>query len=822
MVKEVKIVDALEEIEIVKKKIRERVESLHGLIQKSGLPLREGSSFFNILEIVRGNRFPDLIPRGLLNVPVIKPEAVGKRTEYQKITEQWDLLGSAIKEYIELYAKTYYGPYLRAYEDLKNSLEEVKRREGLLFIHDINKGLSDYLNHEMIPDVYFRIGETIYHYLIDEFQDTSPIQWANLFPLIENSLSQGGSLFVVGDTKQAIYGFRNADYRIMRGLESENPFSSALHQVKELETNYRSLEEVVNFSKVFFKEVMANHDTYREPARRSGLLDYEQTVRQGHRGSGYVEIIRCEKNEDRPAEKEKIQELIKELIQRGYSRSDIAILAYRNEDVVNITTWLNEIGILFISYSSLDIRTRKLTAEIVALLTFLDSPPDDLSFAGFLLGDIFREVLERDNKAIQWKGLHDFFLRNRRKSPLYKAFQKEFPEIWEDYFGALFKSTGYLPLYDLVSQIYRIFAVFDHFEEEEATLVKILEVIKNFEGEGRNNPSDFLKRASDEETEEANWTLDVPAGIDAVRVMTLHKAKGLESPVTLVLLYEEHPRGFKYILDEEREGGALLKITQAIMKGSPFLQKRYEEERIKDLVNKINTLYVGFSRAQDELYIIGVEGKGNRLPLDLLQIMDSHSLGSKFGSKRTPRFHPPEMGQEVLKPYHHPDPIQFPFAPVAELNLDERLRGEFIHRVLYFVEELHEDIETELEGILHRVNEELKTDYPVGDMKAKLLEFLKHETIKPYFQARPGRVIKKEQGFSDSKGNLFRMDRVIFEADRVWVIDYKTGTDQEAEKEYVSQLKNYIRILNEIYSERNVEGVLAYVDLKEVKKVIRS
>jgi ATP-dependent exoDNAse (exonuclease V) beta subunit len=66
------------------------------------------------------------------------------------------------------------------------------------------------------------------------------------------------------------------------------------------------------------------------------------------------------------------------------------------------------------------------------------------------------------------------------------------------------------------------------------------------------------------------------------------------------------------------------------------------------------------------------------------------------------------------------------------------------------------------------------------------------------------------------------MDRVIFEADRVWVIDYKTGTDQEAEKEYVSQLKNYIRILNEIYSERNVEGVLAYVDLKEVKKVIRS
>ena len=315
---------------------------------------------------------------------------------YEKISKQWDLLGNQIKKYIELYATTYYIPYLRTYEAFKDILEEVKKREGTIFIHDINKKLSDYLDHEIVPDVYFRIGETIYHYLIDEFQDTSPIQWANLFPLIENSLSQGGSLFAVGDTKQAIYGFRNADYGIMKGLESKNPFSSALHNVKELEINYRSLEGVVDFSKAFFKKVIANHDKYREPASRSGLIDYEQRVKEDHEGSGYVEVIRCEKKDDEPAEKEKIQDLIKDLNQRGYSYSDIAILAYRNEDVVNITTWLNEIDVPFISYSSLDIRTRKLTAEIVALLTFLDSPPDDLSFAGFVLGDIFRKALERE------------------------------------------------------------------------------------------------------------------------------------------------------------------------------------------------------------------------------------------------------------------------------------------------------------------------------------------------------------------------------------------------------------------------------------------
>ena len=104
-------------------------------------------------------------------------------------------------------------------------------------------------------------------------------------------------------------------------------------------------------------------------------------------------------------------------------------------------------------------------------------------------------------------------------------------------------------------------------------------------------------------------------------------------------------------------------------------------------------------------------------------------------------------------------------------------------------------------------------------MKRTLLEFLNHEEISPYFRTMPERVIKKEQEFSDSRGSLFRMDRVVFERDRVTVIDYKTGTDREAEREYISQLKNYIRILREVYPDKNVEGVIAYVDLKEMIKV---
>lgn len=811
IVKDAKIIDGEKEIESIKKEIRDAAESLNGFIEKSGLQKSGRSSFYDILKMVRNNNFPDLIDKGLISIPVNKPKKADENPWYEKISGQWDLLGHQIKKYIGLHATTYYTPYLKTYEAFKDILEEVKKREGTIFINDINKKLSDYLDHEIVPDVYFRIGEMIYHYLIDEFQDTSPIQWSNLFPLIENSLSQGGSLFAVGDTKQAIYGFRNADYGIMKGLESKNPFSSAHHNVKELEINYRSLEGVVDFSKEFFKKVVANHEKYRDPASRSGLIGYDQRVKEDHKGSGYVEVIKCEKSDDDPPEKRKIQDLIKELAQRGYSYSDVAILAYRNENVVNITTWLNEIEVPFISYSSLDIRTRKLTAEIVALLTFLDSPPDDLSFAGFVLGDIFRKALERDRKRFELKELHEFFFRNRKNAPLYKAFQKEFPELWEVYFEELFKSTGYLPLYDLVCEIYRLYRAFDHFRGEEATLIKILEVIKNFEGEGRNNPGDFLKYASDEEAGESDWTIDVPAGINAVKVMTIHKAKGLGFPVAIVLMYEETIRWSRYILDEETDGVNLLRINKKISEASDFLQEKYEEERHKDLVNKLNTLYVGFTRAEDELYVIGVQGKRNQFPIDLLQTADS-----PIGSKKAPRPRPPGPTQEDLKLYYHPDPIKLHFAADQELNLEERLRGEFIHRVLYFIDALNENTESELERIIKRVNDELKADYPVGEMKKNLMQFMELEEIRPYFIDKPGRTIKREQDFSDPGGSLFRMDRVVMDKDQIVVIDYKTGTEKRAEKEYMSQLRSYIRILKEIYPDKTVEGMIAYVDLGEM------
>jgi ATP-dependent exoDNAse (exonuclease V) beta subunit len=110
-------------------------------------------------------------------------------------------------------------------------------------------------------------------------------------------------------------------------------------------------------------------------------------------------------------------------------------------------------------------------------------------------------------------------------------------------------------------------------------------------------------------------------------------------------------------------------------------------------------------------------------------------------------------------------------------------------------------------------------DYPVDAVKRELLGFLLHEGVRSYFVPKHGRVIRREQDFSDPEGNLLRMDRVIIDEDRVVVMDYKTGGEKKAEERYVSQLKNYIRILKDLYPDKAIEGIIAYVDLKEVVRI---
>jgi ATP-dependent helicase/nuclease subunit A len=805
--------DHSRDIAFLKVRMKEEIGEIEELIERSGLERNGRSSYRTVLPLVREGRIADIMGKGLATPPVNKTKQGGDGQAYESIVAKWAEFCGLVRNYTTLHVLSCCSPYIRVHEEFRETVERVKKRQGKVFIEDINRYLAEYLGKEIVPDVYFRIGATIFHYLIDEFQDTSPIQWRNLFPLIENSLSQGGSAFVVGDTKQAIYGFRNADYTIMKKMETENLFPSARHEVKELDINYRSLSAILDFNEKVFKEIVPSKAGYREAGARSGLTDYLQKAKEegGRAGFGEVEILG--RNDDDPPERSKVQDLIMELRERGYGYGDIAVLTQKNQDAVRATVWLNERDIPFISYSSLDVRKRKITGEIVSLLTFLDSPTDDLSFATFITGDIFMKTLEAGDTGIGAEELRQFLFTHRGDRPLYKSFQKEYAELWERYFSGLFRSSGYFPLYDLVSSVFSAYRVFDILKDEEAALVKILEVVKDFEGEGSNSLGDFLDFAGD--GDDSKWNMDVPRGIDAVKVMTIHKSKGLGFPVVIVLLYEERNRGFDYITHEDEDGVRLLKITRDTVNCSDLFESLYRDESVKDCVNRLNSLYVGFTRPEKELYVIGVKGKSEGYPFDLLP-KDRSPLPGKPGNTGSRKEEEPG-GYEIS---HHHKEMEFPVAPEEAMRAGERRRGEFIHAVLSHLVYAGEGYKEKCSGIIREIARQTGEEYPEDEILRAVGAVIEDETMNAFFREMPGREVWTEKEFVDREGNLFRMDRVINDPDRVVVIDYKTGGDWEAEEKYASQMKNYMRILAGVYPKKKVEGIIYFIDRDE-KRVMQ-
>ncbi|MBF0466500.1 MAG: UvrD-helicase domain-containing protein [Nitrospirae bacterium] len=824
--------------EKIKGKIKDAALKLNEFILESGLTISGNSSFGEILRSVQRGKFADIINRGLKNPPVKKPAKKSPEAAlYDEAVSAWRDLTSLIGQFAEVFSRTYFIPFIRAYEAFAATLQHAKKQKGKVFIEDISRKLSFYIDGDIVPDVYFRLGETIYHYLIDEFQDTSPIQWKNLYPLIENSLSQGGSLFAVGDTKQAIYGFRDADYSIMKSFEAESgeerPFLSAEHRVAELSVNFRSQKPILDFNEEIFKHIMPQHETYNFAAQLSGLSDYTQTAKDTGSASscGFVRVdtvnspqISDEISETEPV-KQKLYEILDDLKLRGYKYKDIAVLTMRNDDVVIISTWLNEKGIEsrsgkseaipFISYSSLDIRKTNAACEVVALLNFLDSPLDDLSFATFLSGRIFESAAALNGQTITLDEIRTFLFNHRRESsPLYKCFQADYPELWSSFFEELFNSAGYFPLYDLVTEIYRVFNVFGHTQmSSEASLVKILEVIKAFEESGTNSLRDFVNFAAHGDGTSQEWNIDVPKTEDAVSVMTVHKSKGLGFPVTVVILYGQKDRPFDYILEGDSDV-SLLKLNKKILAAishyddnSP-LNDLYEKEKTKELVNKLNALYVSLTRAKSELYVI-LATDGGKYPFELFpdgstEAGQRECVSAAEVSEDTSDVLP--ILHTLRKPYHFG-------VNLTPINIGEKQRGDFIHRILFFVDFISDDFKSTLSRIVEMVNLEYGNLFDVGETAELLLRFLHRDDIKPYFIYTESRVLKNEQEYTTSSGVTLRMDRVVIDKDSVCVIDYKTG-GADNETGYVSQIKEYLRILREFYPDKNCSGLIAYTDMQ--------
>ncbi len=336
-----------------------------------------------------------------------------------------------------------------------------------------------------------------------------------------------------------------------------------------------------------------------------------------------------------------------------------------------------------------------------------------------------------------------------------------------------------------------------------------MEVIKNFEYTGQNNLKDFLAFA-EEEGDDTEWNIAVPRGADAVSVMTIHKAKGLDNRVVIVLLVDSKQRPENLFIEEDEEGVRLVHITQKSTEYDSGLQNLYNERRFERSVDELNKLYVAFTRAKEEMYVISVKSEWADAPSKFLP-------QSGFEPTEKPKVTKRVEDRELKAELHHSS-IRRPVEVVSSerLALYERRRGEAIHHVLSRVECVDANIEERVSSAVKEIVGSWEGPVDTSRIKSLILEFLQLPEISPFFASIEGKRILSEQEFVSPDGRLFRMDRIVVDTNMVTVLDFKTGNDKD---EYSEQVRHYMEILQDFYPGRTVHGVLAFVDKKKLRVV---
>lgn len=737
----------------------------------------------------------------------------------KKADELWSLIHKQIKEYVEFYARNYYSIYSEIYLKINLLFEKQAHKDEVVFLSEINKKSMQFFSGDniMMPEVYYRLSEKYKHFLIDEFQDTSFVQWAGLKRFLEESLSTGGSFFYVGDIKQAIYGFRGGKPEI---------FESALNEFKGIKTkreilkdNHRSQKSIVDFNnKVFSRENIEKYlksVTEEEmPEVYNTLLDaysFSNQIPRPKKNKGYVKIetVNVENVEDYEKVKAKFLSFIDEIKIR-FSFKDIAVLCRTNEDVLEVSSWLLDNKIDVDSAQTLNLRNNHIIILLVALLRFINSPIDTLSFTAFITGKVFNK--ESGLKSEEMQSL--LFIHNigHSKEAFYRVFREKYKEIWEKYFEEFFTKAGFVPVYELVISILEKFKIIQNFPDVKIFVIRFLELIKEFEKD-KSGIKNFLEYF--DSLKESDEILYVKSFSSAgVKVMTQHKAKGLQFPVVIIPFLElSDKRTDSLYFNESGKKLELLKVSKPMTLFSENIKKLYNKKKADDLLAEINTLYVSLTRAEYEMY--GIITKKSR---------DTNKVSKFLG------FDEIEMGKQEIYKLNKPDfrivndevglnYKSFDYGvtkSISDIDLDDvKIKGSMIHYGLSIIKTLkNKNMKAEIDKAVFEVKRKF-TYEDAGWLKEVLKSFVSNKEIFEIFNHDEENVFNEKE-IVNSKGETLRADKVVIENNNVFIYDFKTTLSSKID---MVQLEKYISCFNQIYKDCKVQGYFVDIKNKKIAKV---
>ncbi|MBF0504361.1 MAG: UvrD-helicase domain-containing protein [Candidatus Omnitrophica bacterium] len=737
-------------------------------------------------------------------------------------------------------AQSMFDPYVVLFGRLLSCFGRLSQRDDVLFLEELNRRAASLFEDGLVTveELYFRLAARFEHYLIDEFQDTSLSQWRNLSTMVEEALAHGGSLFYVGDKKQAIYAFRGGESRLFDALQSQLAHFNV--KVRSLDHNYRSYEQIIRFNNRVFsldnlrgfldrrlqdsKGSKRHKDIHFSESEFASIADTFANAQQlpgKDLAGGVVRVVHLQgrvKQERALELRGQLTALVADL-RRRFSLKDIAVLTRGNEEVEEITQWLLQEGLWAQSERTSDIKNNPLIAELIDLLTFLASPTDNNAFAQFCLGELLPKATGLAPEVLR-DFLFDCALLSKQNKAVcfYKHFRDIFPAAWESFFEESLGQAGIYPLYELTAAIIGRLGLEKHFPGSLGFFMHFLELVKRQESQSCDL-SYFLDYYEKLEGEERFVPM---ADVDALRVLTVHKAKGLEFPVVIVPYFEMDIKASSggrdgsqaYILDIKQEGMGLLRLKESYRQFCPQLQDRYEQEYKKAFLIELNTAYVALTRAIEELYIFVPSKVGNSVnPARFL--IPEECLGTGTPRQRLAS-HVPQETRWKIKPFKFSGwkGLREEFLDRPARSADRARKGEFYHAVLMFIRSLSDsNAEAAIKEAWNCSCQLIPR--PCGEDKegesaiAQILSFINRQDVRRFFYLPADAEVLCEKEFVNACGDTKRIDRLIVLKDEVWIVDYKLSG--AASGEHQKQMEGYIELVRQFYPKYKISGHVLYL-----------
>ena len=691
---------------------------------------------------------------------------------------------------------------LKVNKDIQDELRKIEEENDLVLLSKFNILINENLRNEPSAFIYEKVGSQFQHYFFDEFQDTSELQWQNFIPLRDHSVSTENTSFtLVGDPKQSIYRFRGGESKLMLDIINKKEISPKEAELLVLKDNWRSAKNIVKFNNELYR---FHADVLEEEHKNIFGTDAEQNPKSSIEGRVKVNLIENLTNEDFYNDtSERMQKDIQECINNGFQFSDITILCRGNFDIF---CYSQKLGSLKVNYKGEETNiktisekglTLELSDTLQAVIEFLKweiNPKNKTHLIMMMyhlnkLGRITMPDFTLEMNTILAINSHEEILNFIQQTYSLQLKQDNFPKF---------------NLYNFVEYYINEFSIEN---KETDFLLNFLEMLFNFTQNAGASTKEFLKYWDEEASKHS---IQASENIDAIQIMTIHKAKGLEFPVVFIPMINKNRDGeftnwFETNNNDVLKSVNINQFNKSLEIYDEEIEQFNRKNSYKNFVDRLCLQYVATTRPVEQLFFYIQKANKTSNNLEILEFLQSKNM------ENTDEFDLYEVNSETLKKQSKDKSYSFKTKDIRNLkNINEKttsikiatpsknyqVRNEKV-RMGLFVHELLSKINTEkdISKVLESyVLEGLITTEEKNKIQESLLQIV--TDYAEYFNEKWEVINEKDIMISENgKSRTYRPDRILKSSEGYIIVDFKTGEVSEKNDRQIETYKNVLESL---------------------------